>query len=331
MRRQGASRFASLAVIALVLSGASGGKATAGINDLIVTNLGDGAIHEFNPNTGAPVASFGGPPNLFNAVGAAVGPDQNIYVGDLDGNLIQQYSGTTGSFIKTFVASGSGGLTGPYGEAFGGPGNDLYVSSFASNQVLEYNGSTGAFVKALGAGSPLQSPTGLTFGPDGNLYVASSATNQIVEFNPTTGAFIRALSGVVTAPAGLAFGNGSLYVTDGLSGSSTFYRLDPVSGAVLQTFSDPAHLNAPGGIVVTPSGNVLIASVNTNAIVEYNSAGQYLTTLVAGSGLNTPLSLVLASPPAVPEPPALALLAIGLGGMWFHRSAGRTRSGTRGA
>jgi hypothetical protein len=62
----------------------------------------------------------------------------------LNQNWVLQFDGTTGSFLSTFVAAGSGGLTNASGLTFG-PDGDLYVSSCHQNpagmgQVLKYQG-----------------------------------------------------------------------------------------------------------------------------------------------------------------------------------------------
>ena len=46
--------------------------------------------------------------------------------------------------MNTFVAPGAGGLTQPFGMAFG-PNGHLFVTS-SDGQVLEFDGSTGAFI-----------------------------------------------------------------------------------------------------------------------------------------------------------------------------------------
>jgi DNA-binding beta-propeller fold protein YncE len=86
--------------------------------------------------------------------GITLGPDGNLYVACNNG-AVRRYNGTTGAYLSTFVAQGSGGLSGTtlFGLAFGPDGN-LYVASPATDQVLEYKGSNGSFLKAfVAAGS----------------------------------------------------------------------------------------------------------------------------------------------------------------------------------
>ena len=77
---------------------------------------------------------------------------------------VLRYNASTGAFIDTFVAPGSGGLDDPEGLAFG-PDGHLYVSSFDSDEVLRYNGMTGAFIDAFvtAGNGGLDCPTSLLF------------------------------------------------------------------------------------------------------------------------------------------------------------------------
>src|SRR5262249_26776370 len=148
---------------------------------------------------------------LVNPRGIAIGPDNNVYVGDIGNGTIQKFNGLTGAALGTFVPNGSGGLGSSHGLAFGANG-DLFVSNFVNGggNVLEYQGpggaSPGAFVKIFATANGLAGPTGLAFGPNGDLFVASSSNNQILEFT-STGAFVKvfASGGPLSAPAGLSF------------------------------------------------------------------------------------------------------------------------------
>ncbi|MFO0809261.1 MAG: Calx-beta domain-containing protein [Gemmataceae bacterium] len=182
----------------------------------------------------------------------ALGPDGNVYV-TCNNGAVRRYNGSTGAYISTFVAQGSGGLSGTtvFGLAFGPDGN-LYVASPATSQVLEYNGGTGAFIRAfVAAGSGgLNTPSGVTFGPDGNLYVSSRNTNAVLRYQgplaaspgsplPASGqsgaTFVSPFSGGLTQPLLSAFGpDGNFYVGGGQT--SGLLRFDANTGAFLNTF-----------------------------------------------------------------------------------------------
>src|SRR5262249_17821964 len=141
---------------------------------------GLGQILQFNGTTGVPVGTGvfvqGTPTGLHDPLDLKFGPNGNLFVADGNTEQVQEYDGTTGAFVTTFVAAGSGGFNGTVGLAFG-PNGNLFVTSFdthsLTNDVLEFDGTTGAFVTTFvspGSGG-LNGPSALTFGPNGNLFV----------------------------------------------------------------------------------------------------------------------------------------------------------------
>src|SRR4051812_22066359 len=92
-------------------------------------------------------------------------------------NSVIEYT-TTGTFVKTLVPAGGGGLGSPQGITVGPDGN-IYVSSATSDQVLRY-APDGTPMGQFQTGGGLDQPWYLTFGPDKNLYVSSSLTSQVL-------------------------------------------------------------------------------------------------------------------------------------------------------
>ena len=134
----------------------------------------------------------------------------------------------SGTVLGEFVASGTGGLSGPVDLAYGVDG-DLYVSSADTDEILRYDGasgaSKGAFVVA-GAGG-LDGPDGIVFGPSGNLYVASVETDAVLRYDGVTGAldsvFVAAGAGGLDGPSDLVFtSEGDLLVASSETGSGAF-------------------------------------------------------------------------------------------------------------
>lgn len=207
------STFASVDNAAGIVFGSSG-------NLFAVSSSSPGLLTVLNGTTGAVITTSDAGGILSDPEGITRGPDLNIYVAGGDGKDVLEFNGTTGAFIKEFVAAGSGGLTSARGVAFGPDGN-LYVTSFGTNQVLEYNGTTGAFIgsfaQATGSCSGLSSPRDLTFGPNGNLFVSSFGSGDVFEFNSSTGAcvsdFIPAGTGGLGGPTFLLFGKSSSTAT----------------------------------------------------------------------------------------------------------------------
>jgi sugar lactone lactonase YvrE len=132
------STFASVDDAAGIVFGPTG-------NLFVVGSGTPGLLTVLNGTTGAVVTTSDAGGTLMDPEGVTRGPDGNIYVAGGDAKDVTEFNGTTGAFIKEFVAAGSGGLSSARGVAFGPDGN-LYVTSFGSSQVLKYNGTTGAFI-----------------------------------------------------------------------------------------------------------------------------------------------------------------------------------------
>src|SRR5260370_21779858 len=101
---------------------------------------------------------FGSGGRLWTAVGVAFGPDANLYVASRDTSSVIRYDGSTGSFIDTFVPSGSGGLSLTEALLFGPAGN-LYVTEISGNRGLRYNASTAAFLGGVATRPSLRGRT----------------------------------------------------------------------------------------------------------------------------------------------------------------------------
>ncbi len=212
---------------------------------------------------------------------------------------VSRYNGQTGAFINTFVPAGSGGLSVPYGLAFGPDGN-LYASSSGSNSLLRYNGQTGAFIDAfVPPGSGLAFPEGFAFGPDGNLYVSSPNSDEIFRYNGQTGAFIDifvpAGSGGLDRPVGIRFGpDGNLYVSSFFT--HQILRYNGQTGAFINDFvsAGSGGVFQPTGLVFGPDGNLYVSGRGNDAVLRYNGkTGAFIDHFVppASGGLLGPHEL----------------------------------------
>src|SRR6476661_2301476 len=292
----------------------------------LVSNSRGNNVLRFDGNTGNFLGEFipPGSGGLFNPDQIVFGPDGNgddksdIYVssGDKPGNsgeptasAVLRYDGITGAFIDKFVgdnpntaADETGGLSRPYGLAFGPDGN-FYVSSFLSDQILRYNGKTGQFIDVFASGNQqaggLNGPNGLLFAPDGNLYVttqgsvarngkpdySASFPSQVLRYNPQTGQ-----SSIFASPdpsprsqgfaslLGMAIGpaDGDLYVSDF---ANDIRRYNLKSGELVKVLSTNYTDTSPssnyvGSLAFSPIGNLFAVGFDnrTNA----NGAGAVL-------------------------------------------------------
>lgn len=257
---------------------------------LLIGNSDSNNIIVFDESTGTFQGNFTTPGlgGLRAPDDLTIGPDGNVYVssgGDSGLNLfdpaypqdsaVLRYS-PTGAFLG--IAASGGGLTRPYGNAFG-PDGSLFVSSFRTNEILRYDPVTGAFLGVfasdnnggLGSLNGLNGPNGLLFGPDGSLYVATEGTAN-------------------DAKGDLAFAYASQVLR---------YSPEQVAGLVSTTTSSvlvdqPALLpETPGfisllGLALSPTADSLYVSDFAAGVRQYDLDGNLLSVLSTNYTGTTP-------------------------------------------
>jgi glucose/arabinose dehydrogenase len=130
-----------------------------------------------------------------------------------------------GTFTKTLVQPGEGGLQNPQGVAIG-KDQKLYVVSAGTNQILRYELGTGSFIGVFANLPRKCGGTGMIAGPDGNWFVACSSVNMVLAFNAKSGQQlgVAARGGGLKQPQGIAFAPGNvLYVVSKGSNSIAQY------------------------------------------------------------------------------------------------------------
>jgi hypothetical protein len=236
-------------------------------------------VKRFDARTGAPAgtnANFTIGGGITNGIeGVTFGPNGNLFVSALFDNKIVEFNGFNGTFVRDFVASGSGGLTLPTGLVFG-PDNNLYVSSSGTDDVKRYRGPFGATQGAYiddfvsdnnGATFGLDAPEGLVFDEDDNLYVSSFNSNG---GNAATGD--RVLRFALT-PAGAP---GTANPAAGQMGA-TFIADGGLQGPSYLTFN-PAYYDRPtptpsptATATGTPVASPPVEQPSNTAILETNA------------------------------------------------------------
>jgi sugar lactone lactonase YvrE len=292
----------------------------------LVANTRGNNVLRFDGNTGNFINEFipaesGG---LSKPDTVLFGPDGNgdskpdIYIasgdkpgksGETGASAVLRYDGITGAFIDKFVGDNpntatdeTGGLSRPYGLAFGPDGN-FYVSSFLTDQILRYNGKTGQFIDVFAAGNQqaggLNGPNGLLFAPDGNLYVTTQGSvarngqadfsanflSQVLRYNLGTRQFSIFASPDVSPRSqgfvsllGMAIGpnDGDLYVSDF---ANDIRRYNLKSGELVKVLSTNYTDTVPssnyvGSLAFSPIGNLFAVGFDNRA--NANSAGAVL-------------------------------------------------------
>jgi len=263
-------------------------------HNLFVLDLGD-FVREYHARSGVPITNVSGVLN--DPYDAEFGSDRLLYVASFGNNSVVLVDPDAG-VATTFVASGSGGLTGAAGIAFG-PDGHLYVSSQTTDRVLRFDGSTGASLGTFvtpGSGG-LSEPCGLVFGDQGNLFVTSAGDHSVKEYDGQTGAFVGSFvvpgAGGLTGPRDLVFKpGGNLLVTS--YSTDQVLEYDGNTGAFVRVFHDNVIPTSPWGIEVGPNGNVyVVRHQGTIRILEYDAVtGRYYRSFVRGdAGLVSPTGL----------------------------------------
>jgi hypothetical protein len=159
------------------------------------------------------------------------------------------------------------------------PDRRILIASAADHRIVEFN-HLGQHVRDLvpaAAPGNLLFPTALAISPAQTLLVASRDRNAVKEYNLQTGAYIRDF---VAAGAGGLSGPYSLLVTPAgtllvSASNNRVHEYHGQTGAFLRTVVGSANggLDGPRGMVINPlTGNLLVASHNTNQVHEYNFA-----------------------------------------------------------
>src|SRR5208282_856600 len=184
--------------------------------------------------------------------------------------------GQGGSFTSTGCDSDTEGgnptandLCYPSGIAVDAAGN-LYVADASNNRVLEYNapltngasanmvfGQGGSFTsntanKGGASKKSLSYPSGVAVDSTGNLYVADSNNSRVLEYNTP-------LTNVNGTTANMVFGQDGIFTWIGCNSHTTG--------------SNPSAKNLcyPNSVAVDAAGNLWIADLGNNRVLEYNT------------------------------------------------------------
>jgi len=180
----GVRRFDEIGISVPFVIAASGGLGSPrglafGPNGNLFVASSTGEVLEYDGTMGDSVGVFvdatgngGGPVDPYGLVFHG----GSLFVASFFPSEVKQFDAGTGAFVQTFVTSGSGGLAGPSGLAFG-PDGDLYVTSYDDDAVRRYDGSDGSFVEIFvssGSGG-LSGPFDLQFVPEPTATTALAA------------------------------------------------------------------------------------------------------------------------------------------------------------
>jgi len=278
-----AARFGNLFGIATSASGEA-----FVIEALAVRKIGAGAT----VTTFSALPTYGeDPPDFPDPRGVAVDAAGAVYVAN---NNVYTVDKITGSAALTRVAgtlfsNGSlADLNHPEGVAVDASGN-LYIADTWNDRIAKV--TPAGTLTTLASG--FSQPRGVAVDDAGHVLVADTGNSVISSIDAngvvTVVAGSPAQSGSTDGPANLArFGepralaaglDGTLYVVDGttirkITKTGTVSTLVGVAGQAQLTLGTlPASLQAPSGVAITPSGDLLITETSRKVVLTVRGAG----------------------------------------------------------
>jgi sugar lactone lactonase YvrE len=125
--------------------------------NMIVSDFFGTTIQQYDITNGNSLGTFATDAGLVQPTNMLIAGN-NLYVSSLGAGSVLRFNATTGAFIDTYVAAGSGGLAFPAGIQFG-PDNNFYVSSLLTHQVIRYDASDAAPIDPLAPTPFVAAPT----------------------------------------------------------------------------------------------------------------------------------------------------------------------------
>ena len=198
----------------------------------------------------------------------------------LQGGSLLWIAGNADGLAKSFhpysgvpMASSPSGSLSSSSDLVISPDGRIMVGDGEADRIIEVDPVTGAdlgpFV-AAGAGG-LSSPQGMAFGPDGRLFIASG--DSVLAFDGQDGSFDGFF--VTSGSGGLSQATGLLFIAEGnlLVGTQDgrILEFDGTDGTPVRTVvDDPARLGGTHGLLIRPGGTLLVSSMATDSIEEYD-------------------------------------------------------------
>ncbi len=197
----------------------------------------------------------------------------------------------SGSYLGEFIPAQeivTSGLSGPTGLRWGADGKLIVTSTFG-NQVLQFHRADGTFANVLAPGNPaptpaFDGPAALRFDATGNLLVSNLGSaaggfmgNSVTVLDADNGGSLGNFGAGHSGATGILVHGDDVYVSE-LTGNRVL-RFN-AAGVLQQTIEDPL-ISGPTGMALDPgTGNLLIASVNGDRIVQFDgtTVSAYLTT-----------------------------------------------------
>jgi len=287
---------------------ATNGEGTTVSGDKTFTTLALPPTYDFSFGAlGSGAGQFNGP------VGQMVDGSGNVWVADSANNRIEKF-GRKGEFLFQFGTKGSsaGQMLEPTGVALS-PNGTLWIADSGNGRIEQFT-QQGAYLQQMGAGPEgmfgkdfLGKPVGIAVDPQGDIWVSDSRDQNVDHFQEKEG-IEGHYRGSFNGPGGLPGENefagvagvatdqeGDVFVVDSVNNWLCESKEEVILGVpIRKTYlragaagSGVGQLNAPYGVAVKPSGNVLVAEKGNNRVQQFSPEGEWLASfgsVGAGAG-----------------------------------------------
>ncbi|HPD29454.1 MAG TPA: C10 family peptidase [Phycisphaerae bacterium] len=174
----------------------------------------------------------------------------------------------------------------------------LLVTSAWGDKVLSFDGTTGDYLGPLvdRRAADLREPRAIAIDSDRRVYVAAAGSDRVVEYAGNNGLPVRSFAGPdLRRPTALLLVEPTLMlVANGQDNSVVQFDLDSGRPLGILVQSGEGGLAGPSAMLRSPEGHLLVASQQTNRVLEYDwKTGAFRRVVCEGAGLSGPSSLLL--------------------------------------
>jgi NHL repeat len=218
--------------------------------------------------------------------GIAVDASGNVFVGEFDGNRVQEFTGS-GAYVTKWGSPGSGNgqFTNPGPVAVDGDGN-VIVGDYNANRIQKFTkdgvylgkwGSTGS-----GDGQ-FHGPVGIAVDASGNVFVADQINHRVQKFT-SAGAFVTKWGSLGTGDGQFNVANGVAVDADGNVFVVDFrnHRVQKFTngGTFVTTWGGlgdgDGEFRFPSGIAIDAAGNVFVSDLETSRVQKFTNDGDFV-------------------------------------------------------
>ncbi|APV49677.1 hypothetical protein BWI17_08290 [Betaproteobacteria bacterium GR16-43] len=202
-----------------------------------------GFIEKYDNATLAYAGTFATVTNL-GATGIAWDAAGIAYVSTYNTGEVRKFD-KSGTALGPAFPAGASGLGGPDNGMIFGPDGNLYIPGYDTSNVVRFDPRTSLTSVAVQPfTSGISATRGLLTAKDGkSIYITGELSGQLLRWDLASGAVTQLRANLVR-PTGMAYApDGSLLVNT----NTTVLKIDPATGATLQTFVTP-EATAVGGL-----------------------------------------------------------------------------------